>query len=349
MANRGLASALQVALAGATGGLGGYLQGRERERKLLQEEEERKRREMLDILDVQERGYMLPEQLVQARQEAAAPTSRVVQSAILSSLSPTSPAPLPSTADIATVMETAALRQPLAGQQRVTVGGQEYVRPEAPGVTLQRERAMERAQKMFESAEDRRARREELGYQRKRDEAADLLARQRYGLEVRRVGLAEQAARQRETDAEWRRNKLPAAAAAKLSGFESGIMMTADVRNQIEGNKEALGLKNLAWGQLVNRIDPEGVSVRASIEALSGEIRNQRFGGALTANEAKFAERFLPSATDRADVALRKLDQLEKYLDMKRKGIYDAYGGQFRSSRVGSAADELEMLAGGGQ
>jgi len=349
MARRGLATALQAALAG----FGGYGQGviaqRERQQKLSQAEEERKRREMLDILDLQERTYMRPEQLVQAREKAAAPTSRVVQSAILSALSPTRPAPLPSTEDIADVMATSALRQPLSAEQRITAYGQEYVRPEAPTLTERRERGMERAQKMYESASERRARQEELEYQRKRDKAADELAEKRYGLEVKRVGLAERAATQRETDAEWRRNKLPAAAASKLSGFESGIMMSADVRNQIEGNTEALGLKNVLWTQVVNRIDPEGVGVRAAIEALSGEIRNQRFGGALTVNEAKFAERFLPSPTDTADAALRKLDQLEKYLDMKRKSIYDVYGGQFRSGRMGSAADELDMMAEGKQ
>jgi len=255
---------------------------------------------------------------------------------------------MPSTADIGTVMETAALRQPTAGEQRLSMYGQEFVRPESPLAATTREKAMDRANRMFESAAELRARQEELTYQRGRDRAADELAGKRYGLDVRRVGLAEQAAKQRESDADWRRNKLPAAAASKLAGFESGLSMAADVRNQIEGNREALGLKNLAWGQLVNRLDPEGVGVRAGIEALSGEIRNQRFGGALTVNEAKFAERFLPSATDRADAALRKLDQLEKYLDLKRKGIYDVYGGKFQPARAGSALDELDALAGGG-
>lgn len=158
MARRGLATALQAALAG----FGGYGQGvvaqRERAQKLTQAEEERKRREMLDILDLQERTYMRPEQLVQAREKAAAPTSRVVQSAILSALSPTRPAPLPSTEDIADVMATSALRQPLSSEQRITAYGQEYVRPEAPMVTERREKAMERAQRTYETAEDRRTR-----------------------------------------------------------------------------------------------------------------------------------------------------------------------------------------------
>jgi hypothetical protein len=348
MARRGALTALQAVLAGISGGAGGYIQQEEMKRKRMTDEQERERRKALDIADLQERNYTSPEQLAKSREAAAPATSRVARSAILSALSPMAPAPMPSTADIATVMETASLRQPLSSEQRLSMYGQEFVRPESSLATTQREKAMDRANRMFESAAERRTRQEEMTYQRGRDKAADELAGKQYGLDVRRVGLAEQAAKQRESDASWRRDKLPAAAAGKLAGFESGLSMAADVRNQIEGNKQALGLKNLAWGQLVNRLDPDGVGVRAGIEALSGEIRNQRFGGALTVNEAKFAERFLPSATDRADAALNKLTQLEKYLELKRKGIYDVYGGKFQPSRVGSALDELDALAGGG-
>lgn len=355
MARRGLATALQAALAG----FGGYGQGvvaqRERAQKLTQAEEERKRREMLDILDLQERTYMRPEQLVQAREKAAAPTSRVVQSAILSALSPTRPAPLPSTEDIADVMATSALRQPLSSEQRITAYGQEYVRPEAPILTERRQQGMERAQKMFESAAERRARQEELAYQRARDKQADELAGKRYDLEVKRYGLeerrvaaSEKTAAQRQADSEWRLTKLPAAAQAKLAGFESGVLMASNVRSQITSNPDAVGLKNLAWGPLVDRLDPQGVGVRASIEALSGEIRNLRFGGQLTDSEAKLAESFLPGMTDRSDNALSKLQQLENFLELKKKGIYMVYGGTYQPTiGGGSARSRLEARAGG--
>jgi hypothetical protein len=354
MARRGALTALQAVLAGISGGAGGYIQQEETKRKRLTEEQERERRKALDIADLQERNYTSPEQLAQSREKAAPATSRVARSAIMSALSPMAPAPMPSTADIATVMETASLRQPLSSEQRLSMYGQEFVRPESSLATTQREKSMDRANRMFESAAERRTRQEEMTYQRGRDKAADELAGKRhgleekkYGLEERRVAAAEKAAVQKQSDADWRRNKLPAAAQAKLSGLESGLIMAADLRNQISGNEEALGLKNLMWGQVINRLDPEGVGVRASIEALTGEIRYQRFAGALTATEVKFAERFLPDARDRADAALAKLSALEKFLDQKRKGIYDTYGGQFTSARSGSAANELDAMASG--
>jgi hypothetical protein len=200
-------TALQAALAGAGGFGQGVVAQRERQQKFSQAEEERKRREMLDVLDVQERGYMRPEQLVQARQEAAAPTSRVAQSAILSALSPTRPAPLPSTADIATVMETSALRQPMAGQQRITVGGQEYVRPEAPIVTERRERGMERAQKMFDTAEARRMREEE----RREDFALKVMlneqSKQMTPYQQAQLGIAQQELRLKQDEARRKANE----------------------------------------------------------------------------------------------------------------------------------------------
>jgi len=154
-------TALQAALAGAGGFGQGVIAQREMERKRTLEDEERKRRQALDIADLQERGYMSPEQLAKSREQAAPATGRVVQSALLSALSPSRPAPMPSTADIGTVMETAALRQPTAGEQRLSMYGQEFVRPESPLATSARERAMTMAQRAYESAEDRRTREKE--------------------------------------------------------------------------------------------------------------------------------------------------------------------------------------------
>ncbi|MFZ9959930.1 MAG: hypothetical protein ACO3GP_06025, partial [Candidatus Limnocylindrus sp.] len=159
-------------------------------------------------------------------------------------------------------------------------------------------------------------------------------------LDLRRLELEEKKFGVREQDAEWRRNKLPVAAQNKLSLVESGVIMSKDLRQAIQENPDALGLRNLVWGQIVNRLDPQGVGVRASVEALTGEIRYMRFAGALTEVETKFAERFLPDATDRADAALSKLESLEKFLEQRRQGIYIAYGGSYTpmGSAQGNAA-----------
>jgi hypothetical protein len=118
---------------------------------------------------------------------------------------------------------------------------------------------------------------------------------------------------------------LPASVQTKLGGYESGLELVSHVRDEIKNYAQGLGLQNVLPGWAVNRTDPKGVAVRAAIEALTGEIRNQRFGGQLTANEAKYAEQFLPIATDTSDAALIKLAQLETYLEAKRRGLYKQY------------------------
>jgi len=130
----------------------------------------------------------------------------------------------------------------------------------------------------------------------------------------------------READSISRRERLPSGAQTKLAGFDSGVLMVGDVRAMLEQNMGAIGpIKGRMFRSILDANDKEGVGTRAAIEALSGEIRNQRFGGALTANEAKFAESMLPNEKDAAETALKKLEQLENYLERKREGIFRVY------------------------
>ena len=123
-----------------------------------------------------------------------------------------------------------------------------------------------------------------------------------------------------------RRERLPVSAQGKLAGFDSGVLMVGDVRSMLEQSKDAIGpIKGRMFRSILDANDQAGVGARAAIENLSGEIRNQRFGGALTANEAKFAEAMLPSEKDTAETAFKKLDQLESYLERKREGIFRVY------------------------
>ena len=130
----------------------------------------------------------------------------------------------------------------------------------------------------------------------------------------------------RNADSILRRERLPAGAQTKLAGFDSGVLMVGDVRAMLEQNMGSIGpIKGRVFRSILDANDKEGVGTRAAIEALSGEIRNQRFGGALTASEAKFAESMLPNEKDAAETALKKLEQLENYLERKREGIFRVY------------------------
>jgi hypothetical protein len=116
---------------------------------------------------------------------------------------------------------------------------------------------------------------------------------------------------------------MPEGSRKRLEGYESGIFMVRDAIGMLNEQPQAVGpLKGRVWRAALDAYDKAGVGVRAYLENLSGEIRNQRFGGALTATEAKFAESMLPSDKDLAENAITKLVQLERYLEQKRKALY---------------------------
>ena len=157
----------------------------------------------------------------------------------------------------------------------------------------------------------------------------------------------------RETDSMTRREKLPVSAQGKLAGFDSGVLMVGDVRSMLSQNMGAIGpIKGRMFRSILDANDKEGVGTRAAIESLSGEIRNQRFGGALTANEAKFAESMLPNEKDEAVNALKKLEQLENYLERKREGIFRVYKQPYErvnaTAPQESSADALKRIRAGG-
>jgi len=116
---------------------------------------------------------------------------------------------------------------------------------------------------------------------------------------------------------------MPEGSRRRLEGYESGIFMVRDAIGMLNENPQAVGpLKGRVWRAALDAYDKAGVGVRAYLENLAGEIRNQRFGGALTATEAKFAESMLPSDKDLSENAITKLNQLEKYLEQKRRALY---------------------------
>ena len=150
-----------------------------------------------------------------------------------------------------------------------------------------------------------------------------------------------------------RRERLPVSAQGKLAGFDSGVLMVGDVRSMLSQNMGAIGpIKGRMFRSILDANDKEGVGTRAAIESLSGEIRNQRFGGALTANEAKFAESMLPNEKDEAVNALKKLEQLENYLERKREGIFRVYKQPYErvnaTTPQESSADALKRIRAGG-
>lgn len=153
----------------------------------------------------------------------------------------------------------------------------------------------------------------------------------RFNLSQKEYDLRLREQNRRESDSQRRRESMPVGAQRRLEGLDSGVLLVGDVREMLKSAPESIGpVKGRVFSSVLDAADKKGVAVRAAIESMAGEIRNQRFGAALTASEAKFAEQFLPGAKDSYETAMSKLDQLDRYLETKRKGVFMTYQQEYR-------------------
>ncbi len=172
MARRGALTALQAVLAGVSGGAQGYVQQQELERKRPQERAAQERQQAIDVASLYERGFTSPEQLAQRQQAQQRQASGAVLRGIMGSLAPTAPmAPPPTIQDVGALSEALATAG-RAPAQRLTYGGQEFVRAEAPterqerlaGLEYQRDLMKTQAESRLraaERAEDRQLRKQQ--------------------------------------------------------------------------------------------------------------------------------------------------------------------------------------------
>lgn len=123
----------------------------------------------------------------------------------------------------------------------------------------------------------------------------------------------------------WRL-RIPSASRQKLEQSESAMEQLESLRTAVQQNPSAVGAKSYLPGFFIDRRDPKGAAIRATIELIAGEIRNARFGGALTKTEAEFALRSLPDATQRPDVLLSRIDALQRFLESRRRSVFNTYG-----------------------
>lgn len=349
-------NAIQAVLAGLSGGLEGRAMQRTREDELRRLDEERlyqrqrdsaasERQALQDAVALAEKGYV--EQGERAEMQKRA--TPALQSAMFNAVSSLKGGPMVAPVNPQALQAAAGQFGPAAST--VNVGGKTLERAQTPmqertmlaaqerdADRFAGEQAQEKATRLKQSDVQEQARRVKNAFGAKlTDEQAlavasgaakisdfvpeEMTEYQRQSLGIQRAGLDIQ--RDRVND---NANKLPVSAQGKLAGYESGLSMANDLRQMLSTTKNAVGLKGMLWGPLLDRLDPEGVGPRAAIEALSGEIRNQRFGGALTVTEAKFAEKFLPNDRDNYATVIAKLGQLENYLEQKRAGIFAASG-----------------------
>ena len=103
----------------------------------------------------------------------------------------------------------------------------------------------------------------------------------------------------------------------KIANLHTSLDMLNQAEEGVKAMPNAVGWKGYLPNAILDRTQPEGVPIRAAIEAFAGELRHERFGGALTPGEAARAAKFLPSETDASDVALKKLAVVKDFITKK--------------------------------
>ncbi len=360
MARRGALTALQAVLAGVSGGAQGYVQQQELERKRQQERAAQERQQAMDLITFGERAIepgSLATRAPMGAPRAEAPRTALPPSAVSlptgpvdfggamrqleqEEARPSGTTPLrigditlniPIGQRARDIKRSEAL---LAERDLLTAAVQ---RAETEGAIKTRQEREAEAEGNRSAFEELRALGEERGEFQPNRRYADRLAnyykmreitaqramtpyqQEQLSLERRRLDIAEGKAKD-----------LPVAARNSLSRLDASVLMTQNIDALIQQNPDALGgVKNFLPAQATNRIDPAGVEVRAAVEALSGEIRNLRFGGQLTGGELSQAMTMLPDRQDEPAAALAKLRQLSQFLEQKRQGVYNAFGGVY--------------------
>lgn len=118
-----------------------------------------------------------------------------------------------------------------------------------------------------------------------------------------------------------------AAEKAKAKGTESGLkgkMLESYVHNEsniaaiddmieaIKQNPDALGFKQLIPGLVLNRFDPEGTPVRASVANVRSMVIKDRAGTAQTVGEMRNLSPFLPNEGDDWQTQITKLEGMKR-------------------------------------
>lgn len=364
MARRGALTALQAVLAGVSGGAQGYVQQREMERKRQQERAAQERQQAMDLITFGERAIE-PGPLT-TRAPMGVPSAESPRTALPTSAVPLPTGPMDFGGAMRQLEQEEArpsgttplrigditLNIPIGQRAREIKRSEALMaergvldaaiqQAEATGAVEQRlaRQATEENQRTafnelvalgkatgeFRPGQDYVGR---LQQSRRLEEAR--VGRQPTELQLAQLGLDRRRVELAEGRASGADGNIPVAAKNKLAGFNSAVLMSQSIGTLLEENPDALGgAKNFLPVQVTNRLDPQGVDVRAAVEALSGEIRNLRFGGQLTGGELSQAMTMLPDRQDETPAALAKLRQLADFLERKREGIYSAFGGTY--------------------
>jgi hypothetical protein len=118
---------------------------------------------------------------------------------------------------------------------------------------------------------------------------------------------------------------IPANINTAISTNDLSIRQIQEALDMLKKNPDAIGLKNVLPGQMLDRADPKGVAARSAIGNIGSLVIHERSGSAVSGSEMQRLG-FIPTPTDRADVAKTKLESMLKWAKAQQEGLTQTYG-----------------------
>jgi hypothetical protein len=118
---------------------------------------------------------------------------------------------------------------------------------------------------------------------------------------------------------------IPANINTAISTNDLSIRQIQEALDMLKKNPDAIGLKNVLPGQMLDRADPKGVAARSAIGNIGSLVIHERSGTAVSGSEMQRLG-FIPTPTDRADVAKIKLESMLKWAKAQQEGLTQTYG-----------------------
>ena len=325
MARRGAMTAIQAALAGLSGGAAGYVRQKEMQREQDRLKAQEERQKSRDIFDLMQAGFMRPEELTQRQQAVTQRGGEVASQALMSALNPRAGTPMTAVSG----QGVGALSEALATTgrppaQRLTYGGQEFVRAEVPmereerlaGLSQQRE-ALTRQQEQRSRAAEQQAERD---FTRERDKARQAFdtIQNRLDREARAgemaMRLMAEGGMKRPTEAQERN-------AVYYNLMSNAQQELETLRNSPEIRPWAItAYLNTPGAQFGRGLlsDAEQQFIRAAQDFTAGILRKETGAAATRSEVAQTLERYIEMGGEQPGSAKAKSDARQRVTDAMR-------------------------------
>ena len=159
------------------------------------------------------------------------------------------------------------------------------------------------------------------------------MAKQSQGMDQQRLQMAqESAARQEEAAKLSRLQNIPPTHRMAYAENANALSRIDDAIEQVKKNPNALGLQNILGDNFAQRVDKEGVPVRAAVAEVGGVKLHDLSGAAISPSESKRLMPMVPTSTDNAEAAIAKLLNLRKEyagINTQIEGMYS--GDEYRN------------------